>query len=104
MIFERTFGYYVMLPLLCDISQNQGCIGILLSHHYAHYTENLVTGFVLLSRLLCFGTPVMKSHVYGQMMIDAITLRGSKEYLAIVGGAIPTLEVSGPLSNFSMNL
>ena len=33
MIFEWTFGYHVMFPLLRDTSQNTRRIGILLSHH-----------------------------------------------------------------------
>jgi hypothetical protein len=43
-------GYHVVFPLLHDILQNLVCIGILLSHHHAHYTVAPVTGFVLLSR------------------------------------------------------
>ena len=50
-------GYHVMLPLLPDTSQNPGCIGILLSDHYAHYTKILVTGFVLLSRYCVPASP-----------------------------------------------
>jgi hypothetical protein len=42
-------GYHVAFPLLRDTLQNPVCIGILLSHHHAHYTVALVTGFVLLS-------------------------------------------------------
>ena len=43
-------GYHVMFPLLRDTLQNPVCIGILLSHHHAHYTVAPVIGFVLLSR------------------------------------------------------
>ena len=43
------FGYHVMLPLLHDTLQNPVYIGILLSHHHAHYTVAPVTDFVLLS-------------------------------------------------------
>ena len=42
--------YHVMLLLLHDTLENPGCIGIPRSHHHAHYTIALVTGFVLLSR------------------------------------------------------
>ena len=62
MIFEWTFGYHVMLPFLHDTSQNPGCISILLNHHHAHYTEILVTGFVLLSRYCVLASP-WQSHV-----------------------------------------
>jgi hypothetical protein len=57
MILEWTFGYHVMFPLLRDTSQNPGFIGILLSHHHAHYTEILITGFVLLSRYCVPASP-----------------------------------------------
>jgi hypothetical protein len=33
MIFESTFGYHMMFPLLRDTSQKPGCNSILLSHH-----------------------------------------------------------------------
>ena len=60
MIFEWTFGYHVMFALLRDTLQNLGCIGILLSHHYAYYTKILVTGFVLLS---CYCVPHPRDEV-----------------------------------------
>ena len=62
MIFEWTFGYHVMFPLLRDTLQNPVCIGILLSHHHAHYTIAPVTGFVLLSRWRVPASP-WRSHL-----------------------------------------
>ena len=50
MIFEWTFGYHVMFLILHNTLQNQVCIGILLSHHHAHYTVAPITDFVRLSR------------------------------------------------------
>ena len=57
MIFEWTFGYHVMLTFIHDTSKNLGCIGILLTHHHAHYTEILVTDFVLLSHYCVLASP-----------------------------------------------
>jgi len=37
MIFEWTFDYHMMFPLLHDTLQNPRCVGILLSHTNAHY-------------------------------------------------------------------
>ena len=54
--YQHTNDIQVNLGLSCDVpfvpytSQNPGCIGILLSHHHAHYTEIFITGFVLFSR------------------------------------------------------
>ena len=38
-----------VVPFASDTLQNPVCIGILQSHHHAHYTVAPVTGFVLLS-------------------------------------------------------
>ena len=62
MIFEWTFGYHVMFPLLLDTLQNPVCIGILLSHHHAHYIVAPVTGFVLLFRWRVPASP-WRSHL-----------------------------------------
>ena len=54
----------IMWYSLCfaDTSRNPRCIGILLSHHHAHYTEILATDFVLLSRY-CVPASPWCSHV-----------------------------------------
>ena len=52
MIFEWTFGYHVMFPLLRNTFQNPVCMGILLSHHHAP-----ITGFVLLSCWCVWASP-----------------------------------------------
>ena len=57
MIFEWTFGYHVMFPLLRDTLQNPVCIGILQSHHHAHYSVAPVTSFVLLFRWRVSASP-----------------------------------------------
>ena len=37
-------------------------------------------------------------------MMDSFTPKGPKEYLSIIGGAFPTLDMSGHLSNFPVSL
>ena len=76
MIVKWTFGHHAMFPLLHDILQNPVCIGILLSHHHAHYTIAPIYQFCSSFLLTCFGIPLMYSPVSGQMMMDAVTLRG----------------------------
>jgi hypothetical protein len=54
--YDYTNDIRVNLWLSCDVpfasqyfTKNPGCIDILLSHAHAHYTFDLVAGFVLLS-------------------------------------------------------
>lgn len=57
--------------------------------------------FCSLSSFPYSGIPVIVSRVSGQTMIDTVIPSGPWEYLSIVGGANPNLELSSSLTYFS---
>ena len=93
MIFEWTFRYHVMLPLLRGTLENPVCIGMLLSHHHAHYIIALITDFVLLSRWLVLASP-WRSHLSQARRLWMPSHRKGPKNIS------PLLEEQIPLSSY----
>ena len=104
MIPEWTYGYHAMFPLLRDTSQNPGCIGILMSYHYAHYTKILITGFVLLSRYCVPASPWQSHMCLARRWLMSSHQEVPKNISPLSEEQIPLSSYLATWWNFPMNL
>ena len=104
-IFEWTSSCRVLFLLLRDMLQRPEvrftCIPV--DQQFVHYASYLVTGFVLFFSFSWCGIPVIKSHCVWPDDDGYRNTERAREYLSIVGGANPNLELSSYLTHFSMN-